>query len=131
MKRSGDGADDDAKGKWAFFDSLLFLKDTYTPRATEGNFSIADNANNTLSGDADGNNLSDAAAAAADVDDDVGDDSSSQLTVSEPAFDSKPASSMSTSTPIFKKAKIQRISGKRDALGESNWLTMAILVIFL
>lgn len=113
LKRSGDGAYDDEKDKWAFFDSLLFLKDTCTPRETEGNFSIGDNTNNTLSGDA-GSNLSDV-----DLDADVGDDSSSQISISEPASDSRPASSISTSTPILKKTKVQRISGRRDALGES------------
>lgn len=116
VSRSGDGADDeDGSHKWAFFNSLLFLKDTCTPRTTEGNFS-AEDTDNILSGDGgDGNDLS-------DLDTNINDDSSSQVSFSESISDSRPASAISTTTPVSttaKKAKIQRVSSKRDALGES------------
>lgn len=40
IKKSGDGADDNDKPDWSFFDSILFLKDTCMPRETSENFLV-------------------------------------------------------------------------------------------
>lgn len=105
LKRSGDGADEDDHGKleWPFFKSLLFLKDTCTPRETEGNFSAEENMPVTQS------NTSDS---------DDGDENSSQApSVPESIITYSIPSPISPTTPMVKRPK--KLMNKKDVVGEA------------